>query len=146
MFDKLKAVFSNTSKKTLKTNKQNHLKSGAAAEVRARKHLEERGFDTIDTNVYSRFGEIDIVMIRGDELVFVEVRQRTSMSYGSAAQSVHIYKQRKLINAARYFLQQNPEFNKYYARFDVITIESKQNNLQWHPCAFSLESQSEYQI
>ena len=84
-------------------------------------------------------------MLKADELVFVEVRQRTSTSYGSAAQSVHIYKQRKLINAARYFLQQNPEFNKYYARFDVITIETNKNNLQWHPCAFSLDSQSEYQ-
>ena len=145
MLDKIKALFGNSSP-AKNSKKQKHLKSGAAAEVRARKHLEERGFETIDTNVFSRFGEIDIVMIKNDEFVFVEVRQRTSTSYGSAAQSVHIYKQRKLINSARYFLQQNPEFNKYYARFDVITIESKQNNLQWHPCAFSLDSQSEYQI
>lgn len=143
MLNKIKALFA--SSPTYSSKKHKQLNSGAAAEIRARKHLEERGFDTIDTNVYSRFGEIDIIMIKDDELVFVEVRQRTTMSYGSAAQSVHIYKQRKLINAARYFLQQNPEFNKYYARFDVITIESNKNNLQWHPCAFSLDSQSEYQ-
>ncbi len=143
MLNKIKALFA--SSPTYSSKKHKHLNSGAAAEIRARKHLEERGFDTIDTNVYSRFGEIDIIMIKDDELVFVEVRQRTTMSYGSAAQSVHIYKQRKLINAARYFLQQNPEFNKYYARFDVITIESNKNNLQWHLCAFSLDSQSEYQ-
>ncbi len=142
MLDRIKALFGNS---TTNSKKQRNLKSGAEAEIRARKHLEDRGFDTIDTNVYSRFGEIDIIMLKADELVFVEVRQRTSTSYGSAAQSVHIYKQRKLINAARYFLQQNPEFNKYYARFDVITIETNKNNLQWHPCAFSLDSQSEYQ-
>ncbi len=142
MLDRIKALFGTS---TTNSKKQRNLKSGAEAEIRARKHLEDRGFDTIDTNVYSRFGEIDIIMLKADELVFVEVRQRTSTSYGSAAQSVHIYKQRKLINAARYFLQQNPEFNKYYARFDVITIETNKNNLQWHPCAFSLDSQSEYQ-
>ena len=133
MLTKIRSLFNNNSQ-------AKHLKSGKTAEIQARKYLEARNFKTVATNVHSRFGEIDIVMTRKNELLFVEVRYRTSSSYGSAAQSVHIYKQRKLINAARYFLQQNPEYGRYDCRFDVITIESSQNILQWHPCAFSLES------
>jgi len=141
MFSKLKSLFNSS---TSQKNKPSHITSGALAEKRARIFMQNKGFETIDTNVYSRFGEIDIIMLRDNELVFVEVRKRSSSLYGSAAQSVHIYKQRKLINAARYFLQRNPEFNKYNARFDLITIESEQNNLQWHPCAFIMESQRDY--
>jgi len=126
-----------------KKSKLSHLKSGELAEIRARQFMEEKEYKTIDTNVHSRFGEIDIIMIKDKELVFIEVRKRSTSSYGNAAQSVHIYKQRKIIHAARYFLQKNPEFTKFNARFDVITIDNLQNNLQWHPCAFLMESHCE---
>ena len=138
MLTKLRSLF------LFKKSKADHLQAGSDAEKRARKHLELRGFKTIGCNIHSRFGELDIVMTRNNELLFVEVRYRSSMSYGSAAQSVHIHKQRKLINAARYFLQQNPEYNKYDCRFDVITIESPRNILQWHPNAFTLDSHRDF--
>lgn len=121
-----------------------HLQAGSAAEVTARKHLENLGFKTVVTNLTSRFGEIDIVMNKKNTLVFVEVRYRKNPGFGTAAQSVTIHKQRKLINAARYFLQKNPEYRKYDSRFDVITIESRKNILQWYPCAFTLDSHCDY--
>ena len=142
MLNKIRSLF-----KTLKNSDQaSHLKAGSDAELRAQKHLESNGFKTIATNVNSRFGEIDIVMTKDNDLLFVEVRYRSSSYYGSAAQSVHIYKQKKLINAARYFLQKNPKFSNHDCRFDVITIESSKNILQWHPCAFSLDSHRDYNL
>ncbi|MBT8141071.1 MAG: YraN family protein [Gammaproteobacteria bacterium] len=138
MLTRLQSLF------TLSGSKARHIAAGNAAETQARLFLHSKGFDTVASNVSSRFGELDIVMSKDNELVFVEVRYRRSAKHLSAAQSVHIHKQRKLINAARYFLQKHPEFKQHNCRFDVITIESGQSHLQWHPCAFSLDDQRDY--
>jgi len=139
-------MFKITRKLCKKQISPTHLHTGKAAEQRARKHLEQHGFKTIATNVNSRFGEIDIIMQRIDEIVFVEVRYRSNTSHVSAAQSIDKHKQSKLINAARFFLQKNPQYNQYLCRFDVITIESTKNILQWHPCAFTLDDHSDFNL
>lgn len=120
-----------------------HLRTGTAAENLAREHLEKKGLITIATNETSRFGELDIVMLdkkdMGDTLVFVEVRYRNSRSHGSALESINRKKQNKVIKAAKYFLKEHQEFSRHFCRFDVVTIESTENNLQWTPSAFTLE-------
>lgn len=120
-----------------------HLRTGTVAEHVAREHLEKNGLITVATNESSRFGEIDIVMLDkkelGDTLVFVEVRFRANRKYVSALDSIDRNKQNKIIKAAKYFLKEHREFSRHFCRFDVVTIESSQNNLQWIPSAFTLE-------
>lgn len=58
------------------------------AESLARALLENKGWRYLDGNVRYAFGEVDLVMLDGETLVFVEVRQRASERYGGAAASI----------------------------------------------------------
>jgi putative endonuclease len=65
-------------------------------------------------------------------LVFIEVRQRQRSGFGDAALSVTKSKQHKIIKAARYFLQQHPEYNDFEYRFDVIAYDTNVNTSASH--------------
>ena len=55
-------------------------------------------------------------------LVFVEVRYRSSLIYGSPAATVDRRKQTKILNTARAFLAKHPEYNDLPVRFDVVAV------------------------
>ena len=87
--------------------------------------LQQQGLQLIAKNWQQpKVGELDLVMVEigvaWSTLVFVEVRQRQRSSFGDAALSVTASKQGKIIKAAKYFLQQHPEYADYECRFDVI--------------------------
>ncbi len=87
--------------------------------------LQQQGLQLIAKNWQQpKVGELDLIMIEvgvaWSTLVFVEVRQRQRSSFGDAALSVTASKQGKIIKAAKYFLQQHPEYADYECRFDVI--------------------------
>lgn len=71
------------------------------AEALARTHLEARGFAFLDANVVLPGGELDLVMRHGRTIVFIEVRQRRSARYGSAAESLTAAKRARLRRTAR---------------------------------------------
>ena len=56
-------------------------------------------------------------------LVFIEVRFRKNSRFGSAAETVTVHKQQRLIRAAEFFLLRNPKLAELPCRFDVIGIE-----------------------
>ncbi|MDN5565390.1 MAG: YraN family protein [Psychrobacter sp.] len=98
---------------------------GSYFEQLACDYLQQQGLQLIAKNWQQpKVGELDLVMIEvgvaWSTLVFVEVRQRQRSSFGDAALSVTASKQRKIIKAAQYFLQQYPEYANYDCRFDVI--------------------------
>jgi putative endonuclease len=70
-------------------------------------------------------------MQEGDELVFVEVRYRRSVSYGSAAETIGTLKQRRLLHCARLYRQQQPLLAHYPYRFDVVTLERTLTHCMW---------------
>jgi putative endonuclease len=81
-----------------------------------------RGLRTLIRNYHCRFGEIDLIMLDGAVLVFVEVRYRHSDRYGSGADSVTPAKQRKVVSAARQFLGRHAGHSQRPSRFDVVSI------------------------
>ena len=95
---------------------------GSAWENAAETFLNGRGLKTIQKNFHGRFGEIDLVMLDGAVLVFVEVRYRRSDRYGSGADSVTPAKQRRIVSAARQFLGRYPDHGQRPSRFDVVSI------------------------
>lgn len=102
-------------------------KQGRQAEDRAQALLEEKGLRILGRNLCCKVGEIDLVAADGDTLVFVEVRQRTQLQFGSAAASVNPQKQRRLVRAAHYFL---PAIARRHfggrlprCRFDLVSVE-----------------------
>jgi putative endonuclease len=95
---------------------------GSHWERAAESFLQDRGLQPLARNFHSRFGEIDLVMLDGAALVFVEVRYRRVDRFGSGADTVNRAKQRKLISAARHYLARHPEARGRPCRFDVVSI------------------------
>ena len=97
------------------------IKTGTQAEQIACAHLQTQGLKSITNNFRCKLGEIDLIMLDHDYLVFVEVRYRKSTFFGTGAETVDIRKQSKLIRTAQIYLQQQRK-NHYPCRFDVISI------------------------
>jgi putative endonuclease len=110
--------------------------AGDAAENRALAHLLGNGLKLLARNYRTPGrggGEIDLVMREpGGTLVFVEVRQRASRSFGGAAASVSHFKQRRIIFAARHYLMRLPQ--QPPCRFDVVSVEAEK--IEWLKAAF----------
>ena len=116
--------------------------TGRDAEKRAAKWLAEQGLTVVERNFHCRQGEIDLILLDQDTLVFTEVRWRKHQSHGGALASVDQHKQRRLINAAQHFLARHPEHHHRPCRFDVLGMEpdSQQTVLyQWIQNAFYSE-------
>lgn len=103
-----------------------HLKAGADAETAACAFLVRQGLKLLTRNYHCRYGEIDLVMKQGDELVFVEVRLRNQDHFGTAAETVTPQKQARLRAAAAHYLQQHNAHDKP-CRFDIIAFNGQPN-------------------
>lgn len=101
--------------------------SGQLAEEFAQRHLQDQGLRLLCRNWTCRSGELDLVMLDGDTVVFVEVRYRRHAAWGGALESVDMRKQQKLIKAAQLFLQREPRWAKHPCRFDVVAIGASAN-------------------
>ncbi len=99
------------------------LQRGAASEQLAAEYLQTRGLAVIARNLRCRAGELDLVCLDGAVLAIVEVRQRDRADFGGALASVTWKKQRKIIRAARFFLQRQAGWAACTIRFDVVAIE-----------------------
>jgi putative endonuclease len=111
-------------------------RSGAQAEHLAEKYLQHEGFKTLERNFHARTGEIDLIMLNDDLLIFVEVRMRNNPGFGSGAETVTYAKQRKIINTASLFLQKQKHAPWQSIRFDVISMG---DSIDWIPGAFTLD-------
>lgn len=98
--------------------------SGQIAEDLAQRYLQKQGLRPLCQNWTCRSGELDLVMLDGDTVVFVEVRYRRHAAWGGALESVDVRKQQKLIKAAQHFLHKETRWAKYPCRFDVVAIGS----------------------
>ena len=95
---------------------------GQRAEDLALQFLKKNGMQLIDRNYRCKMGEIDLVMLHDNELVFVEVRYRKQTRFGSGAESVDYRKQQKILKSAEHFLQRNTRYRDIPCRIDVVSI------------------------
>ncbi|MDR1904324.1 MAG: YraN family protein [Treponema sp.] len=98
---------------------------GQKGETMAALELEKEGMKIIARNIRSPAGEIDIVAIDGDILVFVEVKSWSSYSIEELEHAIDLKKQRRIIETAKYFLSSHREYNYMTLRFDVVFIGHK---------------------
>ena len=115
-------------------------KSGTEAENYAWHWLIKQGLKPVKRNYLCKMGEIDLILLDSNVLVFTEVRLRKSRFYGGAANSVNYHKQQKIIKTAQHFLMTHSAFQQYDCRFDVIAFEiaSESNEPVWYKDAFRL--------
>jgi putative endonuclease len=114
---------------------------GAAAETAALKYLRAQGLELLIRNFRCKIGEIDLVMLeRRQTLVLIEVRYRSRAEFGGAAASVAPYKQRRIIQAARYLLTTQAPLRRYPARFDVVAVTPERSGtaVDWIRAAFDI--------
>jgi putative endonuclease len=102
---------------------------GESAEARAAAFLEGRGLRIVARNYRCKFGEIDIIAQSGATIVFVEVRARSSDTFGGAAESITAAKRKRLLATARHYLAQlglDPA-----CRFDVVLLSGDVPRIDW---------------
>jgi len=111
---------------------------GNAGEDLACQYLTQQGLRLLTRNYRCYRGEIDLIMLHGDNLVFIEVRYRHRSDYGSAAETIDSRKQQKIIRCALCYLQNNPALAQYPGRFDAVCITPghRAPNICWIPDAF----------
>ena len=116
---------------------------GQDAENLAFHFLRHRGLRPVARNFRSRGGEIDIIMLDGDCLVFVEVRCRTSSAFTHPALTVDRRKQRKIVRTAALFAAARPRLALHTMRFDVIAVQGRsEGDISWVRDAFRPDDSS----
>lgn len=111
---------------------------GAAAEALAADYLATLGMRVIARNIRCRGGEVDLICLDHDQLVFVEVRLRTNPRYGGAAASITAAKRRRIVLAAQWWLGgAGRRFRGAPCRFDAVLLEAlEQGGITWLPGVF----------
>ena len=94
---------------------------GILGEKLAVEELERRGYAITARRYRTPCGEIDIVAEDGETLVFVEVKARETAEFGTAAEAVTPWKQRRLVRMARDYLTRERVADRP-CRFDVVAI------------------------
>jgi len=122
----------------LKSLKVNAANRGQVAEFKAEKYLIKKGLKLLARNYQTKAGEIDLIMLDKDQLVFIEVRYKQNDAWASSVESVTIQKQRKIIKAAKYYLQKHEGLSRKACRFDVIAMsgELESAQIEWFQHAF----------
>lgn len=111
-----------TDKETTNIEKNMHNKDvGLQGEKAAARYLENKGYKIIDKNWKCCIGEIDIVALYEDTLIFVEVKTRTSIRTGLPEDAVNAKKRKKYESMAAFYLQDH-DFVDMVIRFDVVGI------------------------
>lgn len=94
---------------------------GKSGEEMATQYLIKEKYKILERNFKSKQGEIDIIALDKKEIVFIEVKSRTSKAYGNPNDAVDTKKKKHIYNTAQYYtyihnLEDEP------IRFDVIEI------------------------
>jgi len=95
---------------------------GKLGEKTAQKFLKKRGYRIRETGFRCRHGEIDIIARKKDYLVFVEVRTKTNLEFGTPEESITQAKKEKLIALALTYTSTHQNLPSLW-RIDVVAIE-----------------------
>lgn len=113
---------------------------GRFGEDYARRWLEQQGYTTLATNWRCPTGELDIVMLDKDCLVFVEVKTRRGERMGAPDYAVTPAKARKLLVTAQHFVYQHPDYHESFWRIDLAAVAVDPHNgdtvVRHYPNAF----------
>lgn len=99
----------------------NKRKFGIIGEKIAQGFLVKKGYEIIETNFYTKRGEIDIIAQKDNCIIFAEVKTRTNLNYGTPAMAVNSTKKKHIKFVAKIFLSLN-RLKEYDVRFDVIEV------------------------
>lgn len=105
-----------------------HNQYGAVGEELACQYLQKKGYYILDRNWRSGHKELDIVALKENELVIVEVKARKSANFGNPEDAINMQKIRRTVAAADAYVRYN-RFD-FHIRFDVIAITGVSPNVE----------------
>jgi len=105
-----------------------------SAERRAVLWYRLRGWRVLGANVWAGGNEVDVIVRRGRELRFVEVKEKTGPAFGEPAEMVGAEKQRRVRRAAELWLAGRPDLAELQVAFDVVSVH--EGRLRRIPYAF----------
>ena len=94
---------------------------GAAGEKAAAKYLRRLGYRIVTRNYRCPVGELDLVAVDEDTIVFVEVKTRRQDAAADPEAGITFHKQRRTTRAARYYLMEKSAQDRP-SRFDVVAV------------------------
>ncbi len=94
-----------------------------SGERRALWHYRLRGYRILGTNVRAGRHELDLIVRRGRELTFVEVKERRGSGFGGAVAAVDREKRRRVRAAAQAWLTRNPQPDHVRVGFEVAAVD-----------------------
>lgn len=111
-----------------------HRDLGHQYEQKAKAYLQAQGLTCIAENFSCKTGEIDLIALGQDTLIFIEVKYRKNSNYGHAAEFITPQKQLRLQRCAQRFLHTQPRYQNMMMRFDALLITGDQ--IEWIRNAF----------
>ena len=106
----------------MKETKRSTRTVGALGEDLGERFLKQRGYQIIARNVRSPFGEIDAVAFHQRTLVFIEIKTRSSQSFGLPEEALTHDKRKRLIRLDSWYLTR-PRQPLWDIRFDVLAVD-----------------------
>lgn len=100
---------------------QERLSLGKFGEDLAFREIKGLGYKRIIRNYRCPLGEVDLIAMDGDTLVFIEVKTRKGRSLAYAKEAVNAKKRRQLSKVALFYMKFN-KLNEVRARFDVVAV------------------------
>ena len=95
---------------------------GREGERRAEQYLSERGYTVLERRFRSRRGEIDLIVEKGDRIVFVEVKNWAYLDRGDLEYAIDRRKQDRIVATSRQYLHAHPQYRNRHLGFDVILV------------------------
>ena len=111
---------------------------GKDAEENALNFLQKNGLKPLEKNYRTSRGEIDLIMLDEETIVFIEVRARSSDTYMKPLESIDKRKLEKIIHASNHYLQKKGVDSDSLCRFDVVVLTGikNQSKIEWIKNAF----------
>ena len=117
---------------------ENSYERGQWAELLVLDYLKNNGLEFLEHNYHGSGGEIDLIMLDNNIIVFIEVRYRSNNNIAGAIESIDHRKCERIIKTSQRYLQNNRWASRNICRFDVLTVSGTIDNpgIGWIKNAF----------
>ena len=106
----------------------NKYQTGLEGQQAAERYLQSKGYIVQARNYRIKTGEIDLVVMDGEYIVFVEVKFRSSLDYGYPREAVGAIKQKRMLTTAMHYLTKH-NLTNCDIRFDVVEVLKQHGKL-----------------
>ena len=103
-------------------NKTRNKLTGGLGEEEALKYLQKKGYKILETNFSTRYGEIDLVCVNNNKLIFIEVKAKIGETYGAPEEMIGTRKINQIIRTAQSYLLKNTLIANKYLQFRVDAV------------------------